>query len=132
MRDYKNFDKEAFLNELAEFDVKKLSENLTGANSKYNILHDSIDYLLNKHAPLKKLSNKKMKQMRKPWISDIFKLIGQKNSLYSRHLQTGNHDILLQYPWETTSIIVFGEINTYTTRHTFHRVITILGNFGKV
>ena len=98
IRDYKNFKKEAFLNELAEMDVKKISENITGANSKYNILHDSIDYLLSKHAPLKKMTNKKMKQMRKPWISDnILKLIGQKNSLYSQHLQTGNHEILLQY-----------------------------------
>ena len=97
MRDYKHFDKEVFLNELTGIDVKKKLEK-NGANSKYNILHDTIDNLLNKHAPLTKMSNKKIKQMRKPWISDnILKLIGQKNSLYSQHLQTGNHDILLQY-----------------------------------
>ncbi|XP_057295756.1 uncharacterized protein LOC130624171 [Hydractinia symbiolongicarpus] len=81
-RDYKNFDQKAFL------------ADLTNCN-----MVDSLEGLLiDKHAPLKSISNKKMKQRRKPWINDfILKLIGKKNTLYSHFIQTGDREILKQY-----------------------------------
>ncbi|XP_057314785.1 uncharacterized protein LOC130655975 [Hydractinia symbiolongicarpus] len=71
-RDYKNFDQKAFLADLTNCNMVDSLEGTTDINSMYDFFHDKIGLLIDKHAPLKSISNKKMKQRRKPWINDLF------------------------------------------------------------
>ena len=69
-------------------------------NEKYNILHASLDKLFDKHAPLKTLSNKKVKQKQKPWIPDgILKSISKKNKIYGKFMKTKCQDTYKLYKY---------------------------------
>lgn len=54
----------------------------------HNLVHN-IETLLDKHAPRKKVSKRKLKYLKKPWIdNELLKEIKHKNTLYSLQKQT--------------------------------------------
>ena len=62
-------------------------------SGKCNNLHettartvDTLKLIVNKHAPLKRVSRNKQKQLRKPWISKgMLKSIKTKHAMYKTH-----------------------------------------------
>ena len=68
--------------------VNKISQNLTS----------SFENVLNKHAPLQKLSRKEKRLSEKPWISkSILKSIKTKNRLFRIHYRSSDPNKKLMY-----------------------------------
>ena len=55
----------------------------------FNVYHDKLLLIINKHAPYKTLSKKETKLKFKPWITkSISKSIKKKNELYRKFIKT--------------------------------------------
>ena len=79
-RDFSHFDKDLFLNDLENIDFSQLINE--DANESINNVISALQTLSDKHAPVKKLSSKKMKQSAKSWLSDsILKSIKRRQQL---------------------------------------------------
>ena len=65
------------------------------------ITNDVVNLLTkisNKHAPVKKVSRSKQKQLNKPWISNgISKSIKNKQRMYSTHFHSNNVEKINKY-----------------------------------
>ena len=85
VRDNKNFDSEHFNNELLDPNLILHLHNAIDANHAYEIYHNRFIELLNKHAPMRKLSKKEIKLKKKPWLTmGLLKSISKKRALYSK------------------------------------------------
>ncbi len=86
-RDFTKFNESDFV---SEFDsAELLPHNTTDLDGKFQHFQNSVLKSINKHAPLKKLSNRQAKLRKKPWItSGILKSISMKNKLYKRFLKS--------------------------------------------
>ena len=85
MRDYSSFFSENFNNDLAEVDWDRIVANGNdNVNNLFSSFYNNFNKIVNKLAPIKKLSNRKAKQLSKPWItSGIRASISIKNKLYA-------------------------------------------------
>ena len=84
VRDWKNFNKTEFRNELRR-KLNFLSETSSSlnANSKFNRFSKLTKELVNKYLPLRPSTNKEQKRRENPWMTNaIFKSIKTKNKLY--------------------------------------------------
>ena len=97
-RDYKNFNKEIYLNDMRSIAWSSLlSENGDLNQSTINVLN-TIKTLVNNHAPLKQVSRSKRKQFTKPWITNgILKSIKTKQKMYHTHFHSNNINKVIQY-----------------------------------
>ena len=87
-RDIKNMDRENFLLDLAALDLDADIVDNDGARSLDNLL-SKINQLVDKYAPLTKLTRKEFKQTRKPWITrGILTSIKNKDKLYHKYINT--------------------------------------------
>ena len=82
IRDYSNFSKECFINDVSETDWDNLMAN--GSVDKcFSSFYNKLKKLINKYAPFKILSKRKAKQFSKPWITKgLRKCIKIKNRLF--------------------------------------------------
>ena len=67
--DYSKFDKEKFLADFNNIDFKYLDDNQSDINVKFDRFLASVDAIVKKHAPLKKLTRNELKLRNKPWIN---------------------------------------------------------------
>ena len=90
--DFKIFDEAQFESELYNTDWKSVLEiNKKDVNFSFSKFFETFNNLLQKHAPIKKLSNKDKKTMKKPWITKgILKSIEKKNRIYRKCIRTKN------------------------------------------
>ena len=80
-RDFSKFDNEAFLNALANVDFRSLVT--TDVNESMHRVTETLQEISDLHAPVRKVSNKKRKQLKKPWISNaIMTSIKRKQKLF--------------------------------------------------
>lgn len=87
-RDFSNFKKESFLNDLNNIDFRSLI-NFDVNNSMENIV-GALKSVCDIHAPVKKVSNAKIKQQKKPWITNsILNSIKNKQKLFRTHFLSG-------------------------------------------
>ena len=87
IRDLKNFDRENFLIDLVALDLTNnaMVEN-NGEKSLDNLL-SKINELIDKYAPLRKVTKAEFKQTRKPWITNgILSSIKRKDKLFHRYI----------------------------------------------
>ena len=95
VRDFKNFDKDKFLQDL------QMMENFDYAqdpNYNYEKFQNHFLECLEKHAPLKKLSKRKEKMKRKPWINkEIIQCIRKRDKLYKEFIKTKNPEWEAKY-----------------------------------
>jgi len=85
-RSYRNFDNDAFDKELCEFDWEELFRN-KNCDDKINIFLKNINCLLDKMAPIKKLTKKEIELKQKPWLtSGILKSIKTRDDIYKKFL----------------------------------------------
>ena len=86
-RDYKHFDKDNFLLDLAQINW---DDNLhpNDANKSFENFLALINNLVDKYLPLKKLSNKEFKLIHKPWITQgILKSIKRKDKMFRTYIK---------------------------------------------
>ena len=90
--DFKIFDETQFESELCNTDWKSVLEiNKKDVNFSFSKFFETFNNLLQKHAPIKKLSNKDKKTMKKPWITKgMIKSIEKKNRIYRKCIRTKN------------------------------------------
>ena len=88
-RDTKNFDRENFLLDLLDIDwslVIKLEKE--DPNYSFNLYENTLNTLLDKYIPLRKITQKELKQQYKPWITnDILKSIKARENLYKKFIK---------------------------------------------
>jgi transcriptional regulator with PAS, ATPase and Fis domain len=98
-RDYRTFKQEDFLSELTQINW---DENLRHLN---NTIHQSTKNIINhiervtqRHAPMKEVSQSKLKQLNKPWITNgILKSIKVKQRMYRTHFYSNDTSKVTQY-----------------------------------
>jgi len=118
IRDFSRFSEEDFYLELVQVDWESIFERAQGnidiASSK---IYNKLNKLVNKHAPLKPLSKRKLKQSLKPWITKgLLKSIKIKNALFVK----GNIDKCKSYRNKITTLIRQSKkfyYHTYFTQH---------------
>ena len=89
-RDYTNFSDKSFRDDVSIQSFKKEFENV---NDQFVDFFFKLDGCVNRHAPLKKLTNKEFKLKQKPWISSqILKMISIKNKLFNRRKRQPNNE----------------------------------------
>ena len=94
--DFTNFDNELFLNDIRNVHFNGLINNDVN-ESMYNVMN-TLQEISDKHAPLRKLSHKKTKQLNKPWISNaIVKSIKRKQKLFKTHFLSNDPEKVKQY-----------------------------------
>ena len=97
-RDYSNFEIEDFCKSLTLCNLDEKLPTLNSTNDMYDVFHDSIAKLLDEFVPLKQVTQKEQKRLRKPWITNhILNLISTKNRACSYFIQTGCNDSLKMY-----------------------------------
>ena len=85
MRDYSKFSADSFAKDLLEVDWDRMIANGANCSDKlFSTFYNKYNKIVNKHAPFKRLSNRKAKQLSKPWITTGIKAsIAVKNKLYA-------------------------------------------------
>ena len=84
-RDKRNFDIQKFQSDLFDEDLLVNIMNSPDTNTAYDKFLNKYCTLLDKHAPLKKLSKKEVKRAQKPWITlGLIKSISKKRSLFKQ------------------------------------------------
>ena len=80
IRNFSNFSKDIFLEELSNID---LFSNKPNIDQMFSFFHKKLNNLINKHVPLQKPSKRQMKILAKPWITrGIRNSIRKKNKFF--------------------------------------------------
>lgn len=97
-RDYSQFSETLFNNELSEIDWGSILMNSSNNPSKaFSTFFNKFNKTLNKHAPFKTISKRKLKQSTKPWITKgIRRSIKIKNKLFRTNNNT-NYKLYRNY-----------------------------------
>ena len=98
-RDTTNFDRENFILDLLNVDWPSIiSGEKKDPNYSTNSFEDTINSLLDKYLPLKKLTKKEFKQQFKPWITfGIRESMRRREKLYKKFINAKNVDIKEEY-----------------------------------
>ena len=93
-RDYSKLDSEALISEVRNVNCSEVLGSESGAtdvNSVFQSFYDRITEIINKHAPIRKLSRKEIKSLSKPWVTPGIKTsIRNKDKFYKRLIETRN------------------------------------------
>ncbi len=89
-RDFRNFNENDYQQDIKEFNFVNISaDSAKELENEYTMFQNGILHVINKHAPIRELSRKQVKQQRKPWITrGILKSISIKNKLFKKFLET--------------------------------------------
>ena len=83
IREYSNFSEEKFIDELSQINFDSAIVDTTDIDKSFSFLFNKLNKTINKHAPLKPISKRKVKQLSKPWITKGIRCsIKIKNSLF--------------------------------------------------
>ena len=86
---FSNFNKELYTEVLNTIDFMSLISS--DVNESMNNIIKTMQDLTDKHVPLKKTSNSKKKQLRKPWISNCILIsIKKRQKLFKLHFLSGD------------------------------------------
>ena len=94
VRDFSRFSRDSFNADLANVDWNALlNKKPCDADNVFSSFYNNFNKLINKHAPMKTISNRKAKQLSKPWITKGIRIsIKVKNKLYASG-DTANYKI---------------------------------------
>ena len=123
MRDSSHFSENSFADELSQIDWDSLSGAQNDPDHSFSILYNKVNKLLNKHAPYKTLSQRRVKQMQKPWITrGLRKSIKVKNRLF----YSGNK---AQYKIYRNKILLLSRLSKKLNYHNyFSQILTNMKN----
>ena len=95
-RDYSNFENNKFIEDLHKINFMSFVES--DINKSMNNIVNTLQSLTDKHAPIRKASNTKKRQLRKPWISNsILRSIKKRQKLFKTHYLSGDPYKVRQY-----------------------------------
>ncbi len=124
MRDFSKYSKKRFIQ-----DVSKINWNLGIADTNKNVdnqfsnFYNKLNEIINKHAPLRPISKRRLKQMNKPWItSGIRKSIKVNNAgisynaseipdIMNNHFATIGNNLSSKIPQPSTSLQVIYHVS---------------------
>ena len=93
-RGYSKRDSEALISEVRNVNWSEVLGSESGAtdvNTVFQSFYDRITEIINKHAPIRKLSRKEIKSLSKPWVTPGIKTsIRNKDKFYKRLIETRN------------------------------------------
>ena len=90
-RNYSNFNAELFEADVSNIDWYNVLPNDNNVNNLFQSFHSEILKVVDRHAPVTRISRNEVKTMSKSWItSGIRKSIKRKNKLYNKYLSTKN------------------------------------------
>ena len=93
-RDYSKLDSEALIPEVRNVNWSEVLGSESGAtdvNTVFQSFYDRITEIINKYAPICKLSRKEIKSLSKPWVTPGIKTsIRNKEEFYKRFIETRN------------------------------------------
>ena len=94
VRDFSRFSRDSFNADISNLDWNALlNKKPCDADNLFSSFYNKFNQLINKHAPMKTISNRKAKQLSKPWITKgIRTSIKVKNKLYASS-DTANYKI---------------------------------------
>ena len=129
-------DKENFMIDLAAIEINTIVDN--DAEKSLDNLLNIINKLLDKYAPLRKMTKKEFKQTRKPWItSGILKSIQRKNRLFNKYVKSKDKETKINLHEEykilrnrINTLIYFSKKEYYSKY--FDQYSTISKKSGKV
>ena len=88
-RDYSHFNDSALVDEIRSIDWSTILPDSYDVNALFNSFYSKLSHIVDKQVPLKKLQEKEIKLMSKPWITPAIKVsIDIKNNLYKNYLKT--------------------------------------------
>ena len=88
-RDYSKFCEKSFRDDVS---IQAFDNSLTDVNDQFKDFYLRLEGCVDRHAPLKKLSNKEIKLEQKPWISpNLRKMIRIRNKLFYRKKRQKNN-----------------------------------------
>ena len=86
-RDYSKYNEEALLQDCRSIDWNCTNTDFKNITMMFDSFHNKLKNVINKHIPLKQLSQKDIKQISKPWITrGIQKSIKVKNKYYKKFI----------------------------------------------
>ena len=123
MRDSSHFSENSFADELSQIDWDSVSGAQNDPDHPFSILCNKVNKLLNKHAPYKTLSQRRVKQMQRPWITrGLRKSIKVKNRLF----YSGNK---AQYKIYRNKILLLSRLSKKLYYHNyFSQILTNMKN----
>ena len=88
-RDYSKFSADSFRNDVSG---QNLNAEFVNINDQFNDCYYKLEGCVDRHAPLKKLSQKETKLKNKPWIlNELLKMINVRNKLFQRKKRQPNN-----------------------------------------
>ena len=85
-KDYSKFKKELFLNDINSINWEEIFKPDKNLHKKTQNMIDSLSNIVNKHVPMKRVTQAKQIQLNKPWITKgILKSIKRKRRMYRTH-----------------------------------------------
>ena len=88
-RSFKNFNEDLFTLDLQNANFSSAIDVNRSLDQNFDFFQQLFIEIIDKHAPVIKISNKELKQQQKPWITkDILQLIYQKNKCYKKFIET--------------------------------------------
>ena len=97
-RDYSQMDEEGLVAEVHSIDWDETFAYAQDINSIFEIFHTKINEVIDKYAPLKKLSKREYKLHVKPWVTKGIRVsIAEKNKIYKKYLKFRNDYYLFKF-----------------------------------
>ena len=97
-RDYRRFDSELYLQDIKAIDWNAIYNESNDLNEIAAKTINTVQLIVNKHAPRKQISRSKQKQFSKPWITNgIFKSIKIKQNMYRTHFLSNDPVKIAEY-----------------------------------
>ena len=98
-RDFKNFDRENFLLDLLDINWdNELELEKQDPNHSFEKYFTTINDLIEKYMPLRKMSISEKKYQSKPWIDrQILNLITERDRLYNKYIKSKNLEVKQEY-----------------------------------
>ena len=97
-RDYSHFENTLFLRDINDINWDNLISNSSDLHNATKIVTETIQEIVDKHAPIRRASQRKRKLALKPWITTgLLKSIKQKQKMYRSHYLSDDVDKVKKY-----------------------------------
>ena len=85
-RDYSKFNKDLYLDDIKLIDWHEILNPEKNLNEKVQEAINTLNKIVDKHAPIKLASQSKQRQLNKPWLTkSILKSVKRKQKMYRRY-----------------------------------------------
>ena len=136
VRDYSTFNANFFIDDLQNINWNNICKH-TDANQSFSRFYKCVNKTINKHAPLRSISNRKQKFLAKPWLTaGLRKSIRVKNNLFytsdrDKYKFYRNKIIYLTRLSKANYYQSFFDLNICNMRQTWKGINELIGNCKK-